>query len=685
MRNPFKEPAYQNVGILALLSVLQGIQLLIIAAAAASFIPFKKTDFVTKIFPVYLPEVRPEREMLLFRFFVILSIAIMAVWTLRHKKRLDDAGLVKAITGYVLFTGACVFIQVFFAFKLFVWGAPQWAKVMLYVTLIASVFAHIFWPELEKILKSFFNHIVAAKPHKALYLFDGAFMVLLVVLLYPYNLDNVLGRMFVQDQFYHLDSLIMAPGFAHLNGLVLNQDIISEYSVGLPIILSDLLNIFHRFDYAGAVALIIGLSIAYYTGLYFLIVLWLRSRALGIIGVLLAVKLQMFHWGVAPLAWQFPSASALRHLPDIFFFAALWCYLQKKDMRWMIAAVVAAGFSLFWMMDVGVYLLAALCAGVLLINWRLMVVIIPLTLLTALTFLTVAQPQAVWQASFWQHQVEFAALFLQGWGALPMTEGLKDKQFFAFIVGFIIPIVYAGSLLFSAARYWQDKNRTEYLFLVVVSVYGLGLYHYFIHRSGVTSYYAVCIPLILILCFWFSRLLERLPQAGKRIVSVLAAGLMLPILLTSYLFTFYPNMLNIGSIDWSIERAYYQQHFDLAADAGMIRALTKSGERVAIVSSFETKILMQAKRLPFFYYSPLVESSLMDDPKARLTYLHTYDRLTRTLEQIATQKPAFIFIENKMLAQQDQTALTRLLKDIGRHYTLFKTGAYLTAYQRTGS
>ncbi len=676
-------PARRNVLMLAVLSFLQALQLLIWAAAASSLIPYPRTDFVTKIFPVYLPEVRPEREMLLFRLFVVMAVAIMAAWIVRYKEEIDSRELRREYGAYTVFTAAGIVIQLIFVFKLIVFGGALWARVMMWLCMVGALFAHVFWPELQRILSSWQGKIISSEDIRSPHLWDASFILLLFVLLYPNNLDNVLGRMFVHDQFYHLDSMLMMPGFAHVKGLLLNRDITSEYSAGLPIILSNVLQFFHGFDYPGAVRLLIILSLVYYAALYLFIVRWLNSRPLGVLGTLLAVKWQMFHWGVAPLVWQFPSATALRHLPDIVFYFTFWQYLRTLKTRWLITAVISVGVALFWMMDVGLYLLAALCAGMLLFNWRQAFAAAALALGTAFVLLWAVQPQAVVSADYWKNQFEFASLFLNGWGALPMTEGLKDKQFFAFIMGFVIPVGYAASLMYSAQHFWADKRRKDHLFVVVLCLYGLGLYHYFIHRSGVTSYYAVCVPLVLLVCFWGQRLLARLPADKRRLVAIMAASLMLPILLTSYLFTYYPNILNLAGNDWKIEAKYYREHFDLKKDAQMIASLSAPGERVAIISSFETRILMQADRPPLFYYSPMVESSLMDDPRSRLTYLHTYKRLRETIAQLEERRPSYVFIEAKMLNVQGQEALTGLLSAVMNNYTPFKQGVYLIAFKRT--
>ena len=119
----------------------------------------------------------------------------------------------------------------------------------------------------------------------------------------------------------------------------------------------------------------------------------------------------------------------------------------------------------------------------------------------ALGVLSIFYGSLIAKGYFWKNTFEFISLFLQGWGALPFTEGLKDKQFFAFCVSYLIPVAYVGTLLYSLGMFIYRQSR-QHLFMVLVCVYGLGLYHYFIHRSGVTSYYMIVIPLIFVLLFW---------------------------------------------------------------------------------------------------------------------------------------------------------------------------------------
>ena len=234
---------------------------------------------------------------------------------------------------------------------------------------------------------------------------------------------------------------------------------------------------------------------------------------------------------------------------------------------------------------------------------------------------------------------------------------------------------------------FRSKIRFEHIFAAVLCVYGLGLYHYFIHRSGVTSYYAVCVPLVLVICFWLSKPLGQTP--GLLRSEVILAMSVLFALLTSYLFTFYPNVLNLVGMDWKPEREFYQKEFNLADDADLVRRFTAPQERVALISSFETKILIQAGRAPFFYYSPLIESAHMASDEFRGTYLHTQARLDKTMGQLQERRPPYIFVERKLIKgalsqkyQNDHPTLKTLLDYVNAHYEAQAEGRYLTAYRR---
>ena len=77
---------------------------------------------------------------------------------------------------------------------------------------------------------------------------------------------------------------------------------------------------------------------------------------------------------------------------------------------------------------------------------------------------------------------------------------------------------------------------------------------------------------------------------------------------TNIFFVYYPNIFDISHMDWKPETSVFQSQFHFDQDAAMIARLVPQTQRAAIISSFEVSLLMQAKRVPFFYYAPLIES-----------------------------------------------------------------------------
>jgi hypothetical protein len=121
----------------------------------------------------------------------------------------------------------------------------------------------------------------------------------------------------------------------------------------------------------------------------------------------------------------------------------------------------------------------------------------------------------------------------------------------------------------------------------------------------------------------------------------------------------------------------------------LIAGLTSPKDRVALLSSFETKILIQAKRGPFFYYFPMIESAGMELNHFRGTALYTRSRMQKTLEQLENAKPAYIFVEKRLVRRQLSPeiyrhfeTLTALLDYVDRNYQADQEGKYLVAMKR---
>ena len=495
----------------------------------------------------------------------------------------------------------------------------------------------------------------------------------------------------------------MAPAWAYQQGLTLNMDVISPYSTVMPVLFSHLSKLFGGFNYHNVVALFIAATMAYYILFYALLRRWLGSALLASFGTLLAMKLQMFHWGVSPIIWQFPTATVLRYIFDLPVLWCIWQHIRTADQKYLWIASAVCGVAAAYIVDTGVYLNLAfsfyLVALYIVPQPRIFLfprdvlqtaILMFMPAVIAFFILGLIQGPAILNPNMYANMFEHASLFLQGWGSLPMYDGLKERQFFAFIMGFVIPVVYTWTMVLVGTLCLLRQIPWKNFFVVVLCVYGLALYHYFINRSAVSSYYVVCIPFVCVVCFWFDKIASQFGGRIRRSLQCVALAAMFGAFMTSYLVTYYPNVFNLAGMDWEPEKKFYKEEFNFEQDAALIRKLTGPKERVALVSSFETKILMEAGRPPFFYYFPLIESQHMRVAQFRGTYLHTFGRMKKTLAQLEEAKPGYVFIERKLFNRQIPPeyyqhfqTLNILVEYLGSHYAIVEDGKYLVALKRT--
>ena len=135
--------------------------------------------------------------------------------------------------------------------------------------------------------------------------------------------------------------------------------------------------------------------------------------------------------------------------------------------------------------------------------------------------------------------------------------------------------------------------------------------------------------------------------------------------------------------------SYYGGESDFSVDAELIRQLTPKKARVPVISSFEIKILMQADRTPFFYYFPLVISRPMNMRTFSVSSLYTVNHLKKTIGQLESAKPEYIFMERIFLNNEapaeyfnNDPAFMEILSYVHTHYSAQTTGKFLVAMKR---
>lgn len=247
------------------------------------------------------------------------------------------------------------------------------------------------------------------------------------------------------------------------------------------------------------------------------------------------------------------------------------------------------------------------------------------------------------------------------------------------------------------------------------------------------------LPFVLIVCFWFMKTIEFLPLVWQKVFKAAAVILSFYALLTNQNYLAYPNLMNfsrnpmtdnlviqrfpdrqgyfngmykkikeqdkmprndLGETQEDIRTEddfksdadlvdYYRTHFDFKKDTDLIRSLTKPGERVAVVSSFETKILIQARRAPFFYHFPLISSRPMTFRAFPGDAAHTPAYLPDTFRALDERRPEYVFMEKIFLQdtipasyRENKFRVLAVIAYIKAHYQPFEQGQYLVAMKR---
>ncbi len=741
---------------ICVLTLLESVQAVLLLNWALGFLPLT-SPMAAIVYPEWRYMFRPEWEMVLLRFFIFFAVVFhcFALWCWQCRFGGGDKALPR-LKQFICVEAILLFLMLSAAFKMAVYPQrPQLAGGVFNVLLAAALANKFFWPHIHRIGTQIKDFIL--NPQRAVFLSRllGWTMpgVIFLVINVPY-LPAVIARFFVGEQFHHNDSFIYGPSLAYLNGCVPDVDVISQYGVGVGVLFGNIMQWMGGFSYEhGLLAMIYGVII-YYILCFVFLRQWLESSVLAAVGILYAIKVQMFNTGVYPFVFTYGSATVMRFWFDIFFLLAIAAHLRNPSRWFLVVAATACGAQLFYIPSDGLYLVGAYLTYIFLNlcrrQWRvhigfsldrillwLTLMLLPFLVAFALMYFFIGP--AVLSQVFWHNMGEFIEYFLSGFGVTPIYSSLQDRQYLASLMGFIVPAVYVLTMMMVGTLLFLDKIHRRHILVVVICVYGLGLYHYYVARSAVTSYYVVAIPYVMILCFWIKVVLNRLSNALRLKVKWALLALTVWALWTNHNFLSYPNILNfshnpmtdtlvaqplsngrpyfnhlfrdyaeqfkvgknsLGEADEKFVAesnfesdddlvGYYNNEGDFSIDAALIDRLTMPGQRVALVSSFEIKILMQAKRRPYFYYFPLVISHPMRARNLVRISVYTDDQLSKLLTGLETDKPEYVFVEKILLTRPlpqyfyyEYSALMYLTDYILTRYAPVEQGQYLTAMRR---
>ncbi len=694
----------RNICWLTWLAIAESLQLTILVIVVSQFILIKTPTFIQHLFPANLNDVRPERGILFYQIFVAVALLIAAVLIGIRYQRLRIDQISPSLKSFVLVVTSGLVSQLFAAFKWITSPALAWPKILFYFALVATIGCQIFLPELKAALSKAVQLWKASSFVQKQVIKLGMEIVFLLGLgfaLFGLDMNKVLARDFAVDQFYHFDGFIMSSTWAWLQGCVPNVDVISQYSLLLPVIIGSIAKWMGGLSYLHVDEILMAMTGIYLLLAYTFMRSWLKNRLIAVFGILLFVKWNFFHWGVTPIIWMLPGVIPVRYIFDV---AVLWLIfkdLKTPALLYRGSAALLCGLAMAYMVDTGLYLTAAFGAYVglnIFLYWSSKDRLRRLIEAAVLLILAIGIWWIVWYSlvgpwifikTFWSNVTEHIALFLNGWGALPIYDGLKERNFFAFVMGLVIPIVYVATAMVTASMVFLKKAHQKWLLTTVMALYGLLIYHYFIIRSAVSSYYVVCLPFVFILCFWINEFIPTLKGKLRLRIQVALVGWAVVALFSNQLFVYYPNIFNLAGYDWKPEIQFYRQEFQFQKDAALIQKFSKPGEAAPLISSFETQILIDANRKPFFYYFPLITSRFMSAQLIGGTYVHTRARMIKTLNQLETAKPAYVFVEKRLFNhtlperfyQYFQT-VSLLMDYLHNQYTSYEEGQYLVALKR---
>ena len=200
----------------------------------------------------------------------------------------------------------------------------------------------------------------ASQKRNALYpLIDVCVVLFICLVIYIPRTDLLAGRDYQFQHFHHWDFFAMGPAIGLLKGRHLATQVYCQYGFGWPLLLAKLDPVF-RLSYGHAYKIAVIYGCIYYSGLYWLLRRLLTNPAWAIAGLMLALRLQVFHSGEMDIPlWCIPGTSILRTPCDVWVFLLLLTHWRSQRPIWLLAAGALVGLAILFAVDTGIYLMLA--------------------------------------------------------------------------------------------------------------------------------------------------------------------------------------------------------------------------------------------------------------------------------------------------------------------------------------
>ncbi len=580
---------------------------------------------------------------------------------------------------------------------------------------------------------------------------DVTAVIIIFLILFIPDPTATVAQLFMGDFFHDWDVVFMGPIYGLFCDLVPNIDINTTYGFGLSLLIKWGMQIIGGFDYTHALIVLFWLGIGYFIAWYYLLRRILYHPILALTAIILGMRFQMFVSILIPIVWNDIQCSVLRFYFDALFFWSLFLYEkhQKPRYLWLMALSVALG--IFHMPTMGIFLFSTMIVylgmkaldAIIKQGWQGLlhtiglsrpVIFIPIVVLFLYYCVVGAY---IFTSLFWQNTAGFASYFAKGFFYSPMLAPIARGNYWMVIVGLLIPVAYCASAFFYGWRYLTPQRTARDIWIVLLAAYGLGTFTYFVGMSH--KYSTVSLPMTFITILVIDEFIKRKSQVWQFRITGILLAVSIYALISEPMFRAYPNLLNtsknpvvdpavsmkipggkpyfgqlavdfpdwikvpvnsLGEVDEKFKyerdfvnhdalKSHYRLETAFKEDAGMIASLTKSDERVALLSSFEVMILSKAKRKPLFYFFPLLNSHPMRMRNFVVTTVFSYPQIERIISQLDQAKPKYIFMEAVFLTEQvhpwyfeEFEDLIRVIRYVKYYYTPVSQGKYLVAMKR---
>lgn len=690
---------------IAILSLLIAIEVIFIGTGFSFFFPPHSSALVQDFFLTYQHSSSTKHDLLFFRLFIIVGLGSFLL-LMRFFQTQSRNSFFKYFTGL---NATLVVIEAFFLFKYATYRYPIFQKGF-YFSLVLSALVKIFCPEIIRFLQQVQARLQSPKSFSHLpSILTWVGMGLIALIVWVPDVKGVVARMFIGEQFHHIDGFLISPGWSFLMGNVLGVDTTVRYGIGSSVIVAWLAqHLGGGFNYISVVTVMMVLSVIYYWIWFYALRHLFNDAVWAFIAIFLGLRLQFFHIETFPFIFTYPQITPMRFFCDSLFFLAVILHVKENKLTWLYAAAVVAGFAPFYMTGEGAYTLITYYAFLFFrefqmkprLNQREIFFLLGLPVVVLAFSLWMEAGPHLFQGVFWSNQLEYARFYQAGNSTGVMFDNLTSPYVDRASIAFLLPVFYVFLLMVLLGRLIKKSLNQEGFVAAVGSIFLLMSYHYqIVLGTNVTSYLRNGVIIAMISIFIIKSFAVSLSIYHQRLLKLSCGFLVLIITVTNHMFLLHPNIFNLSRnpmthpvvSQFPVGRDSYFNHLfisypdafklsmnglgqkdemmltekdfdndaqlkeffdresDYSQDAALIDSLTVEGQKVPVVSSFENLILMQAKRRPFFYAYAFVNSQPRRMRKFPVTLLYTYTNLKREINLMEDQKPVYIFVEKTYL------------------------------------